>query len=451
MFSSARVMTGRRSRLGLALLLCLLMLLTACGSDVEPTQQAAVATPPVVVTPTAAPAQTTDLQLGANSRRNPSPSPAPEPTATPTPTLEPTATPTPEPTATPTPEPTATPTPLPPTPTPSPVPPTATPLPPTPVPPTPTPVIKSSVLLEPMNWEAQTYNNCGPMSAKMALSHFGIYLSQEYCRQTLRPNGNDRMTRPEQLAWFVQQHGMNAVLRENGNQQMLRALLSLGVPVITMEWVHENSDIAHYRVARGFSLSNNTFTFNDALDNGPRRVIRAETQEQLWKGYNHRFVAVYSDKQEAGVMAILGEDSDSHANLERALISAKTYTETRPNDPDGWSNLGLTEAMLGNCPAAVHVWETRLVNLTYGGRYNRYLWYTTWPLACYNKMGMYESAAQHASRAVAGAGVYAEGRYEYAVALAGLGRKGEAISQLKRALLDDQNYQPARDLLDKLT
>ena len=220
--------------------------------------------------------------------------------------------------------------------------------------------IKPSVLLEPMTWQSQTWNNCAPMSALMALSYYGVTLTQTQCGLALRPNGGDRNSpigdkhvEPQELANFIRTQGYKVMIREDGNFDKLRALLSAGVPVITQQWLHENDDIAHYRVARGYNVANNTIIFNDSMDTGPRTVAGIALQDRLWKAYDHRYLPVYSASQEATVRAILGDDADYNTNAARAMTVAQRYTQTNPSDIDGWRNLGYLRQDQGDCKGAL--------------------------------------------------------------------------------------------------
>lgn len=453
-------LTAKVSYTGL-LLLCLILLglvLGACGpSTPTATRPAAVAATEVVASPT----ETATVAPSATAVAGPTATPVP-------PTNSPVPTPT---TVAPTPSPAVEPTTAPPTAQPTQAKPTTTMPPPTPtipvkatvgptalafagtIVPSPTEVLKRSVILEPMVWEAQTMNNCGPMSALMALSHFGLRLTQNECGRALRPNSSDRMTRPDQLVSFVQSKGFKSVLRENGSPEILRALLSAGVPVITMQWVKDGDDVGHYRVARGYDLASNVFIYNDALERKPNLVLGAALHDKLWKGFDRRYMPVYTTEQEAKVMEILGQDADTGLNLFRAREVAQHAVETGPRDVDAWTNLGYLYSITNDCPAAVAVWEQqvkRLLRPSSSGPYNRFLWYTLWPLKCYNQLANYGPVLNILPNELAQTQVYAEGRYEYAVALLNTGRKSEAVSQLKRALLDDANYSPIYELLAQL-
>jgi hypothetical protein len=330
---------------------------------------------------------------------------------------------------------------------------------PTPTPQPTLPPVKTAVLLEPMVWEMQTWNNCAPVSAMMAFSYFGIKLTQEECAKALRPWGGpknqpgDKNVDPEEIVTFAESKGLKAFVRENGTLNQLQGLLSAGVPIIVAQWLNEGDDIAHYRVARGYDQTAKTFTFNDPYGKGPKSVINADDQDKLWRSFNRRYIPIFSPQQEATVLAILGEDADRQANLNRALAAAKQDAEANPTDIDVWRNLGFMYHATGDCKAALGVWEDKLRGMLQPSDYgptNKFLWYQRWPVECYNRLGNYPAVIGIAPNEINVAKTYAEMRYEYAVALNGVGRKADAIAQLKQALLDHNGYKPALELLDKL-
>jgi len=315
------------------------------------------------------------------------------------------------------------------------------------------PPIKKGVVLEPMTWLAQTWNNCAPDSAVMALSYYGVTLTEAQCMAALRPNAGDKHVEPEELAAFIQSKGFKTMIRENGTLDILRQFLSAGIPVITQQWLHEGDDIGHYRVIRGYDTATNTLIFNDSMDRKAKTVVGVDLQTTLWKGYDNRYFPVYTATEEPTVMAILGADATPQANMDRALSAAAKYTEANPGDIDGWRNLGYLRSVNGDCQGAIDVWEqhlTKMLKPSENGPYNRFLWYQLWPVRCYNKLGNYQAVIKIAPNEIEKAKVFAEARYEYAIALMNTNKKQDAIAQLKMALLDDQNWQAPTQLLEKL-
>jgi hypothetical protein len=313
--------------------------------------------------------------------------------------------------------------------------------------------IKPTAFLEPMKWEPQTMNNCGPTTAMMVMSYHGVNMTQEQCRLALRPNAGDKNVTGPELVNFIRSKGLKAMLRENGTFDILRALVSNGIPVVTQQWLKEGDDIAHWRVLRGYNVANNTFTFNDSIADKPSVVASMATQAKLWRAFDWRYMPVYKPSQEAIVKQILGEDFDEKTNFRVALAESEERATKSPNDIDMWRNLGYLRYANGDCKGALQVWEQRISKMlkaTENGPYNRYLWYQTWPIDCYNTLENYNAALKLIPNVLETTKVNAHMRYQYAIALLGTNKRNDAIAQLKKSVLDDPNYQPSFTMLDKL-
>ena len=125
----------------------------------------------------------------------------PTPLPTPSPTLEPTATP----------APTATPVPL-------------------------YAPAQPAAALTGIRHEWQTWNNCGPATLAMTLSYFGSPLDQAAIGAVLRPFPDDKNVSPHELVDFARGQGYEATLLVNGNADLLRTLVSNGLPVLLETW-----------------------------------------------------------------------------------------------------------------------------------------------------------------------------------------------------------------------
>jgi hypothetical protein len=241
----------------------------------------------------------------------------PLPTATRSPTAvpEPTAAPTPEPTATPTPLPTATPTPTEtPEPTDTPLP-TATPTPtPTPTPtasPTPLP---ESVLLEPMNHQWQTHNNCGPASVAILLGYYGHSVTQQKVNERLPPG-----PRPCDTVSYMSRYGLTARLYILPSPRFrrpapIRLLLANRIPVIVHQQLSSEDPLGHYRVIHGYDDASGEFISDDPLL-GPGLRLSYRTFTTLSHPGSAFFIPVYppeADPLVQSLMESLGLKSRAH-------------------------------------------------------------------------------------------------------------------------------------------
>src|SRR5439155_24999741 len=76
-------------------------------------------------------------------------------------------------------------------------------LPPLPAPP-------ASFKLDGFRHQWQTWNNCGPATITMALSHFGRLENQAQAATFLKPNQDDKNVSPDELVAYVHTVGMQA-------------------------------------------------------------------------------------------------------------------------------------------------------------------------------------------------------------------------------------------------
>ena len=334
---------------------------------------------------------------------------------------------------------------------PTPIPPTVAPTPkPAPAPSsTPSVAIKPAadkVLLDPMAWESQKWNNCAPMSALMAMSYFGVKKTQAECAAVLHPIAEDKNTSPAEIVDFITKNGLKTMVVENGSVDTVKKLLSNGIPVITQTFSHPNEDVGHWRVMRGYDTSKGTIILNDALMDRPAVPIDNATADDFWNAFDHRMLPVYTAKLEPMVKAILGLDADNKTNLSRAIAAAESNLDKKPRDINALRNAGYLRATSGDCKGALEIWN-RVVAL---GPISRFLWYQLWPVECSNKVGNYQQTMTLTEGILEKATVYSEARYERAVAMLALKSPVDEVKkELKHSLLDGF-YQPARDLLDKL-
>ena len=251
------------------------------------------------------------------------PTPEERLTLTPTPTLPPTATPLPElPTATPIP--------------------TSTPV------PTPTP-IPVSVTLNPPAWELQGPNNCGPASLAMYLRYYGWEGDQNTITEVVKPLEEDRNVNPEEMVYFVRNHAgwLNADFRVGGDLELLRQLLAAGFPVLIEEsfyfekpyWPNDDLWAAHYLLLTGYDDTAGEFIGQDSFHGADQRVTYA-TLDEYWQIFNRVYLLVYLPGQQAALQSILGANWDVNANRQHALEVAQAETQSEPDNPFAWFNLG---------------------------------------------------------------------------------------------------------------
>ena len=161
----------------------------------------------------------------------------------------------------------------------------------------------------------QSLNNCGPASVVMALSTFGIDVSQEFARVPLRGTNILSGMGPQKVdGWVNANFGLRSVWRNNGTNDLLRRLVANGFAPMVTQWMQDPSisRIAHWRVVRGYDDAASVFYVNDPML-GNMVPLSYEWFQNNWQSFSYRYMVIYDPKDEALLKAIIGDDwNDTH-------------------------------------------------------------------------------------------------------------------------------------------
>ncbi len=402
------------------------MLLAGCsvpqrsGDDAPPL---AVAATPPHVTATLAPTFTPPATATLAPTQTPIPTATAIPSATPLPsaTLVPSVTPTVEPL--PTAEPSVT------------------------VAPSPAVAIASArqVLLSSISHDYQRLNNCGPTTAAMALSHYGLAFTQYDIAPLLKGADTDKNVAPEELSAYLQAQGFQAPIRVNGDLDTLRTLLANNIPVIIEQWLERSGDplTGHYRLARGYDQDAGTIIVNDSYL-GPNLSYPEATFDRWWRAFNRLYIPVYRPDQEPLVRAIVGEAVWEPAAMWQAAGARAGAEVASSPDLYGWFNLGTARLRQGDAAGAVQAFDQAIV----AGLPERMLWYQFGPFEAFNVTGQWERTLQ-LSQPLVGLKIE-EVHFHRGVALEGLGRAQEALAEYQSAVTFNARYAPAATAAQRL-
>jgi peptidase C39-like protein len=168
----------------------------------------------------------------------------------------------------------------------------------------------ASVVFDDMKHVWQSLNNCGPASVVMALSTFGIDVSQEFARVPLRGTNILSGMGPQKVdGWVNANFGLRSVWRNNGTNDLLRRLVANGFAPMVTQWMQDPSisRIAHWRVVRGYDDAASTFYVNDPML-GNRVPLSYAWFQKNWQSFSYRYMVIYDPKDEALLKAIVGDD-----------------------------------------------------------------------------------------------------------------------------------------------
>jgi hypothetical protein len=186
---------------------------------------------------------------------------------------------------------TTTPTPVPPTPTPGP--PTATP---TPAPP--------SALLEPMNYQPQTYNNCGPCSIAILLGYYDHWVTQGEVNEVVAP-GPSLCDIINYVDGYQLKARAYVSWSSSSSRDPIRHLLANGIPVIANQRLWTDEHTGHFRVIKGYDDEAGAFISDDPLQRmGADLNIPYDTFDSL-SGRRGAFVPIYPPEKDALVRSLM--------------------------------------------------------------------------------------------------------------------------------------------------
>ncbi|MEK7572173.1 MAG: C39 family peptidase [Patescibacteria group bacterium] len=245
-------------------------------------------------------------------------------------------------------------------------------------------------ILPSLTFTMQSYNNCGPASLSMTLSHYGLSISQEILADSLRPHRNgfgiddDKSTTLEEMAEEAKKYDLRPYHRPNGTLTQMKQFIAHGMPIITKEWLNETEDIGHYRLLRGYDDITQEIIQDDSYEGKDLR-FSYPLFDKLWEKYNYEYlVLVPKEKQHIAEM-ILGEDNDPKVAWQHAAEKAEKKFTENPNDVASGFNLVAASYELGNYEKAVKVFEQIESLLP-----RRALWYQIEPIQAYFELGNYE-------------------------------------------------------------
>ena len=349
-----------------------------------------------------------------------------------------------------------------PTPTPSPPPSaspagTATPQPLFTPTPTPTP-LPAYYFLTGLTYERQGWNNCGPTTLLMAMSFWGYTDSQQTIAAAVKPNPEDKNVSPEELAAYAESRGLRALVRVNGDLELMKRFIALKYPVIVETWYIRSAEdqLGHYRLLTGYDDGAQRFMTYDSL-HGPDEPISYAEFDELWRVFNRTYIVLYTPKWQWEVEEILGEDMDPVKNYEHAVARAQEELRHPPSQcviyprcsdytMYGWFNLGSSLTALGRYEeAAVAFDEARRGELPW-----RMLWYQFGPYEAYYAAGRYQDVLDLATPLLEATKLLEESLYWRGKARLALKDVDGARKDFQAALKYHPDWEPARTALQQL-
>jgi len=148
----------------------------------------------------------------------------------------------------------------------------------------------------------QTYNNCGPSALSSVLGFYKADVGQDAIRRATRKDGGYMQT--SAIAPELARFGLRTVTIRQGRLAQVKRLLSMGIPVIVLQWYDRPGHINHFRVVRGYDDQAGVVWVSDSMI-GPVAYLSYEHFEALWNTQDRQMFPVYPNGFDARVRALL--------------------------------------------------------------------------------------------------------------------------------------------------
>jgi tetratricopeptide (TPR) repeat protein len=320
-----------------------------------------------------------------------------------------------------------------------------------------TPVsIPSSVRLERIRHQFQTWNNCGPATIAMAISYFALYLDQKQTAAVLKPNPEDRNVSPHEMGAYVNNETpYAAVNRTNGTLETVKQLIASGFPVIIELGIEPPGEYrwlgwyGHYLLIVAYDDAGQQFWVYDSwfgtsetpMENADvdGRILAYTDADRQWRQFNRNYITLFRSEQADEVAAIIGEDVDDATMWQNSLTRVRAELAQEPEDAFLWFNLGTVYNALGQYENAATAFDqARAIGLPW-----RMLWYQFGPYEAYYQTGRYEEVILLADVTLKDRPYFEESFYYKGLAQAALGQLDAARKNFANAVDFNPNFKPA--------
>lgn len=348
--------------------------------------------------------------------------------------------------------------------------------------PTPEPTITSTplpatVLLDGVNYEHQhgRTNYCGPANFSMALTYWGWDGNRDVIGKVVMPiNEKDKNVMPYELQDYITENvpGMTSIIRNGGDFETLKRLISAGYPVITEKGIYETdlngkfSWMGHYAFITGYEDANQVLIYQDSYqpepetNPGQNRRMGYEAFVEGWRAFNYVFVVVFPVEKQNEVLALLGPLADETQANQHALEVAKAESQTLYGIDQyfAWFNIGSSHVNLLEYADAANAYDYAFnlyatLNVDDTARPYRMMWYQTGPYKAYYYTNRFSDVINLAdttlndtiAEPVLEESLYWRGRAYYMA-----GQTDLATKDYRTALKYHPNWEPAIEALQEL-
>jgi tetratricopeptide (TPR) repeat protein len=340
-------------------------------------------------------------------------------------------------------------------------PPTPAPTPTFAAPPTPATPLPSRVAIKNLTHEYQQFNNCGPATLSVALTHWGWKGDQRNTREYLRPGWNgpykdDKNVNPSEMVDYVRlKTQLKALWRAGGDPDLLKRLTAAGFPVIIERGFEPPKEdwMGHYELISGYDDATRKFIAQDVYIL-PDLPVSYDEIAARWRDFNYTYMVVYPPEREAELMQALGPRSDEAYSFRLAAdVAGREVGGLAGRDAFfALYNLGSSLTGLKDYAAAAGAYDQAFrvyARLPENERPWRMLWYQTGPYEAYYNTGRYKDVIDLATQTLVMVSkpILEESFYWRGLARKALGDERFALDDMQKAAALNSNYAAPAEML----
>lgn len=334
----------------------------------------------------------------------------------------------------------------------TPAPPTLTPTPtitPTPIP------AKASV--RGVNFQKQTFNNCGPASLATYLTFWDRPVTQKETEKILKPRREDRNVMPYEMLDYVQtQTDLMGFVRYGGRLDIIKRFIAAGIPVLIERGMDAPEGwMGHYGLVFAYDDNKGTMSIADTYYGDIS--IEYEKVMDYWTQFDNIYLVVFPSDRLQEVEGILGVQEDVIYNESYALdqITRRINSiEDKRQQFFAWYSRGSILVQMKDFATAATSFDKAFEiydKLEPADRPYRILWYQTGPFFAYYYMGRYTDTLNLALMTLDKGVNFLEESWVWAArASAALGDREKAIFYYRQALVYHPDWWVATDGLKAL-
>ncbi len=190
----------------------------------------------------------------------------------------------------------------------------------------------------PLPFISQTLNNCGPASIAEVLNYFGTQRSQTQVAAVLRPDLPDYGMSLYGVPFYAESVGMKAVGGVAGSDDLVKAFVANGLPIIVADQVSRTDATRHFRPIDGYDDQAGYFIGSDPYL-GPNHQISYAEFDDIWRISGGRWVVLYPPGKQDLVDSVLARYGNRSQAIQAGLQRAEQRVAQQPKLPWSWLEL----------------------------------------------------------------------------------------------------------------